>query len=246
MSTYVTTGLVLQIRPHRESSRLYTIFTKDYGKIEAVATGSLKINSKLSPHLLPLSEVEIMVAKGKVWDRLAGAKSVRQLINMSQPHNMILGQGYLEVVAALTGSGQVQINLYELLIKSFQELNNLSADEKVWRNQARHSFFNFTFAALQISGLAPNCLNCEICHQSLTENTLFDWRHHGFVHNKCCLNKSHSTVIDEAVRTWLTKISLGKPLGEQMPMAALAFINKYMAGQIGHELATLKVLKSVI
>lgn len=246
MSTYATTGLVLQVRPHRESSRLYTIYTRDFGKIEAVATGSLKISSKLAPHLLPLNEVEIMVAKGKVWDRLAGAKLVRQLVTINNSRNVVLGQGYLEVVAALTGWGQGQANLYELLVQGLLDLNKLPSDEKIWRDQARQSFFNFTFEVLEISGLAPDCVNCEICHKELGPDTLFDWQHHGFVHNQCCLNKTHTAAVDKDVQSWLTKISLKQADGLIMPAAALTFLGKYMAGQIGHELATLKVLKSII
>ena len=246
MSTYVTTGLVLQVRAHQESSRLYTIYTRDFGKIEVMAAGSLKISSKLSPHLLPLNEVEIMVAHGKVRDRLAGAKLLRQLVSFTEPQDIILGEGFLEVVAKFTGFGQLQANLYDLLINSLLDLKDLPRDKVAWRDLARQKFFIFTYEVLKISGLAPNYQNCEVCHEGLSEETLFDWQLHGFVHNRCLVNKAHTARIDKAVQIWLTKLSLGKIGDDLMPSSALIFLNKYVAGQIGHELATLKVLKSVM
>lgn len=246
MSTYVTEGLVLSLRPHRESSRLYTIYTKDFGKVEAVATGSLKISSKLAPHLLPLSQVEIMVAKGKIWDRLAGAKIIKTLIKLNESKKIILAQGYLEVVNKLTGWGQSSPDIYNLLISSLEALGNLQTVESDWREPARQMFFGFSYQILKVSGLAPDCRMCELCHKDLGEDTLFDWQNHGFVHNSCCSDRKYITSIDQSTKAWLAQVIKSGNIMGPMPSTAYIFLNKYMSGQIGQELATLKVLKNII
>lgn len=55
--------------------RQYVIYTRDLGKIGAIAKGAKKVSSKLSPHLELFSSVELMLAKGVASYRVAGARS---------------------------------------------------------------------------------------------------------------------------------------------------------------------------
>lgn len=61
-----------------EANRLYSIFTLNRGKIEAVADGSAKIKSKLAGDLEPFNFCRLMIAQGRYFDRLAGARKASQ------------------------------------------------------------------------------------------------------------------------------------------------------------------------
>lgn len=71
MSTFHTTGMVLRVSHSGENDRRASIYTHDHGKLEVFAKSARRIQSKLSPHLEPLTLVDCYVARGRV-DHLAG------------------------------------------------------------------------------------------------------------------------------------------------------------------------------
>lgn len=103
MPTYRDKGFVLKARGLRDADRHYAIFTQYHGKIVVLAKGSRKGSSKLSPHLGSFGMVDVMIARGKVIDRLAGASIVVQRGRiMESLEKMSLLQGFLVAVDALT------------------------------------------------------------------------------------------------------------------------------------------------
>lgn len=62
---YTTRGLVLRLRPQKESDRLASIFTRDLGFVTGTARGARSPLSKLSPTLLQYSLVKVSLVKGK-------------------------------------------------------------------------------------------------------------------------------------------------------------------------------------
>jgi DNA repair protein RecO (recombination protein O) len=103
MATYRDKGFVLKVRGLRDADRHYAIFTRDHGKIVVLAKGSRKGSSKLSPHLGSFGMVDIMVARGRVIDRLAGASLVdRRPSILDSLEKTALLQSFLVAVDALT------------------------------------------------------------------------------------------------------------------------------------------------
>lgn len=51
MKEYLTSAIVLNVRPHKEYDRRVELYTKDFGLLKAKVIGGRKILSKLSPHL---------------------------------------------------------------------------------------------------------------------------------------------------------------------------------------------------
>lgn len=70
MTTKVT-GFIIGKKDFREADRLFTICTKEAGKIEAMAQGCRKLSSKLSGNLELLHHAVFTIAKGKQIDRIA-------------------------------------------------------------------------------------------------------------------------------------------------------------------------------
>lgn len=72
--TCITRGIVIKRGHSGDFDRQYVIYTRDLGKIGAIAKGAKKVSSKLSPHLELFSSVELMLAKGVASYRVAGAR----------------------------------------------------------------------------------------------------------------------------------------------------------------------------
>ena len=63
--TYHCEALILKHVPFGEADLLVTFFTRERGKIRAVARGARRSNSKLVGHLEPLTQVNLSVAQGR-------------------------------------------------------------------------------------------------------------------------------------------------------------------------------------
>lgn len=81
MHYYKTLGIILKSEPYREADRVYTIYTKRYGKIRAMAKGVRKIKSKLAGHLEPFSLTNLMIVKGKMIDKIISARLIESFGN---------------------------------------------------------------------------------------------------------------------------------------------------------------------
>lgn len=70
---YSTEGIVLKRVDAGEADQLFSVYTKEYGKIRARAQGVKKETAKLKGHLEPLSRAHIGFVIGKSGERLTHA-----------------------------------------------------------------------------------------------------------------------------------------------------------------------------
>lgn len=87
MSTYLRDrAIVLVVRPYREADAWVSLWTEHHGKQEVFAAGLKRTNARHQGHLQPFSVVEVMVAHGKVLDRVAVARMTEQTGNSVRTH----------------------------------------------------------------------------------------------------------------------------------------------------------------
>ncbi len=248
MSTYVTTGFVLNARAWREGDRLYTIYTERQGKVELIAAGSQKSASKLAPHLAPFAQVEVMVARGKQFDRLAGA-SVHE-VYLKPPYELptvVLGTALLEVVDALTRPLEPEPRLHLLLQGALKELGGLPPAGDSWRAPARWLLAHFFVEALKLTGFGVQLAHCEQCRGELIDPVSFNWSRHGFFHQRHLPAGDSALVVSAEALVWFQRAARhGVARGDELPPSALAFLTDYVTGHVGRELYTLRVLRSIL
>lgn len=73
---YATEGIVLKKIDVGEADAFFIVYTKDFGKIRALARGVKKENAKLKGHLEPLCHTAIQFVLGKNGERLTHASVV--------------------------------------------------------------------------------------------------------------------------------------------------------------------------
>ncbi len=69
-------AIILSRKNWRENDELITLFTYDFGKVQAKATGSKKITSKQSAHLEPGGIIECALIPGREINHIAKAQSI--------------------------------------------------------------------------------------------------------------------------------------------------------------------------
>jgi len=122
---YSTEGIILKKTDIGEADALFTIYTKDFGKIRAVAQGVKKENAKLKGHLEPFSLSMVNFVLGKNTPRLTHATLVR-FWNFVREDERKLKAAHLIAQAfdLYCLEGERDFQLWELLVRSFSELDN--------------------------------------------------------------------------------------------------------------------------
>ncbi|MDP2933050.1 MAG: DNA repair protein RecO [bacterium] len=115
MSTFHTTGIVLRVSPSGENDRRASIYTHDFGKLEVFAKSARRIQSKLSPHLEPLTLVDCFIARGQV-DHLAGIERQDRFIGVRGSLEQLTSAWWAaELVDALTRPDHPDPRIFRLL-----------------------------------------------------------------------------------------------------------------------------------
>ena len=164
MATYKTKAIILSSYPYKEHDRIITFFSADYGRMEARARGTRKIESKLAGHLEPFIETELLLAHGKHWDILAGSRTICG-------HERLRGQLELRAAASLVAEA------VKLITKP------LSAERPVWHElkealtildteaysleEKKAVAIRFLWKLLAYSGFTPELGRCINCRQDM-------------------------------------------------------------------------------
>ncbi len=159
-------GIILKKVDLRESDRLFVIYTDKLGKIEAVARGVKKIQSKMAGHLDFFSVIDFLIATGKNYYQVAGVEIAKNFSNLkSSLERIILGSHILEVTDNFTKAEYPDVRVYELVKESMSLLN----DKKI-KNYLKlyeiPQFFILKFLALL--GWAPELYICIKCKKKIT------------------------------------------------------------------------------
>lgn len=210
--TYQDKAITLKRIDIKEADRLFVFYTKEHGKVEAVARGVKKINSKMAGHLEPLGIVDLMIARGKSIDQVAGA--ARRQDYKSIKDNLLkvyIASCALETVEALTKPDHPDKKIYELLDKFLLLLDSYSLNG---HNKIYPLLFVdvFVFKLLAILGFNISLQRCVKCKSRLKpRGNFFNARTGGVVCPKCNVNGDELVPISEEVIKVL-RAALRKPL----------------------------------
>ncbi len=116
MSYLRDTAIVLKNEPFREHDAALTLFGKEHGKLQAVARGARSWKAKSLGHLEPFSEVEVMIAKGAAFDKLAVAHLRKPRLSFRIRLELLaIAGGFINIVDVLTRSGMPEKDVYGVI-----------------------------------------------------------------------------------------------------------------------------------
>lgn len=242
--TYRTLGIVLRRRDVREHDRLYTIFTREHGKIEAIARGSKRLTSKLSPHLESFATVDLLIAKGRLWDHVAGVEAVEMFPDIGSRFLTMLAANYaLESTDVLTKLGLRDLGLWNLILEYMRALNALRSGTPVIR--LREVARAYICQLLSRLGVAPELDKCQNCKKDDVEFT--ELSPSGVLCEACSklIRREQSMLLSESALIFLRKYH-SEPLRffiEERNADAGAFraVDFLLKTQVGSALKTEKI-----
>src|SRR3972149_1127095 len=73
---YKTPAIVLRQRKLGDADKIITLYSAEYGKLDAVAKGVRRITSRLAGHVEPLSHGSFMLAHGRNLDVITQVQTI--------------------------------------------------------------------------------------------------------------------------------------------------------------------------
>ena len=156
---YRTQGFILKKVDVGESDRIFTIFTKDFGKLEILAKALRKITSKLrgGMELFYLSDIEFI--QGKTHKTLTDAILIERFPNLRKDLKKLkIAFEISEIIDNLIKGEEKDEQIWQLLRKTLERLNNVYLSIK----ECWLIYYYFLWNFLSILGFKPQLNFCSI------------------------------------------------------------------------------------
>jgi len=118
MRSYAVDAVVLRLRPLGEADRIVTLFSRERGKLHAVAKGSRRPGSRFGARLDFFSLVALELHKGRSLDVITGARAPASTAFWSrlvEPETFALASYAAEVIDALSEPDMAVPELFDFL-----------------------------------------------------------------------------------------------------------------------------------
>lgn len=170
---YKATGIILKGSSIKESDRLVTVFTPEYGLIRAVAPGAKKHKSRLRGRTELFVINELLIIKGRSLDKIIQADTIYTYPGLSRDIGKLAAAQYLaELCLCLAVDEQPQPELYEIFNEHLRRIETFDSQESVYPYLAQA-----VFHSVAIAGLTPQVFNCCLTQKLLPPNlTSSQWR----------------------------------------------------------------------
>ncbi len=218
---YKTRGLVFKKEDRQDADRIFSVFTRDFGRVEIFAKAIRKINSKLKGgiDIFFLSELEFI--QGKNRKTLTDAVSIEKFKHIAQsPEKTETAGRVCGLLDDFIKGPQTDGGIWDLAEEIFTKLNRCAPAG----NTFLYYYFFWNFAALL--GYKPELSKCASCGRILhPQHLYFSSKEGGVLCQGCGLEDSFAKKINaDAVKVlrlilkkeWgiLSKLKISRPSKE--------------------------------
>jgi len=205
MRTYTVNAIVLRRTDLGEKDRILTIFTREFGKLSAVAKGARRPGSKLSGTSEPFVYGKIMLASGRDLDVVTQAEIKESFPHIrAEIHAVAYGVYFLELVDRFVEDRQPNLDLFDALLSALYVLENGTDPELTAR------FFELRL--LSILGYEPQFDSCLRCGRMVErERIAFSPSLGGIICGKCANPPNDAIWVPGAASSYVTALRRVEP-----------------------------------
>ena len=159
MALYRDQAIVLRTQKLGEADRIITLFTKDHGRLRAVAKGVRRTKSRFGARLEPTSYVDLQLYTGKTFDIVTQAESIENFgDSLSNDYqNWTIASAILEAAERFTAQEhEPALQQYLLVVGALKALANNTYDSSLILDA-------YLLRSLSVAGYAPSLTNCSRC-----------------------------------------------------------------------------------
>lgn len=182
---YRTQAFVFKYEDRLEADRIFSVFTKDFGKMEIFGKAIRKIASKLRGGMNIFSLADIEFVEGKNRKTLIDAISLQRFPALSKnPEKLRLAFSISKTIESFMKGQEKDERSFGLIHETFEKLNN----EKLKNIQIIYYYFFWNF--MSILGYEPELSRCAVCGQKLNPYILyFSNKEGGIICKSCSFSK---------------------------------------------------------
>ncbi len=157
---YRTHAVVLKRMDLGEADRIVTFFSRDQGKLRAVAKGVRRVTSRSAGHLEPFTLTDVLFAVGRELDVVSQADTIEAFRHLREDLDLTTHAYYLaEVVDLLTEDRMENRAVFDILVEGFRQLTG-AADTRL-------VLVAFHLSLLEALGYRPELRKCVACPQQI-------------------------------------------------------------------------------
>jgi len=167
---YRTLGLILVKRDWGEADQLFTVYTKDFGKLEILGKAIRKISSKLRSgiEIFYLSEIEFI--QGKAYKTLTDAILINNFKNLRKNlERLDVAKKIADDLDNFVRGEEPDKKIWQLILEVFERLNN--SQLTTYNLQLIYYYFFWNF--ISILGYKPELYFCPSCQKKLKPEKLY-------------------------------------------------------------------------
>jgi len=174
---------------YEEADKIVTIYTKNYGKIKAIAKGVRKTKSKFGSSLEILTHSIFLIYKGRNIDIVSQTEILESFFSTSKEvMKFAFAANCVEIVNKLTEEREINVGLFNLLKEVLHYLRE-SNDPKLLT-------LSFKWQTMSILGYRPSLNHCCRCNKSVEDQKemYFNIKEGGLVCHNCIVKDKEGCV----------------------------------------------------
>lgn len=205
MRTYSASAIVLRRIDLGEKDRILTIYTREHGKLSAVAKGARRPGSKLSGTSEPFTYAKMFLSSGRDLDVLTQAEIKESFPNVKKSMSGIAYAVYLmELVNSFVDERQPNPELFDTLLSAMYVLESGANPEITARYFELHS--------LNILGYEPHFEACLRCGAKIKrEKVAFSPSLGGVVCADCGVTPNDAIWVPRAIVSYVQALKNAQP-----------------------------------
>ncbi len=181
-----TEGIILKKQEHREADLIYTVYSKEYGKIGLLAKGARKITAKLRPHMELFNRVDCWFVEGRSIRILTDVYVLQNVSRGLREDSFRISQVF-QIATFLDDNiheEEKDAALWALVVQSFRAFTKRDlSDSYGARLLLPYMFLRIS----RVLGFAPELYRCTLCVEEIGsgQQCFFRIQEGGVVCNTC-------------------------------------------------------------
>ena len=159
MALYRDQAIVVRTQKLGEADRIITLFSREHGRVRAVAKGVRRTKSKFGARLEPASFVDIQLYTGKTFDVVTQVESIENFGDSisSDYQKWTIASSILEAAERFSANeGEPALQQFLLLLGALKALAHESHDPSLILDA-------YLLRSLSVAGYAPSMTVCSRC-----------------------------------------------------------------------------------
>ena len=192
-------AIILKKNLFSEGNEILTMYTRELGKVRAVARSVKSPKSKLAYALQTLFFTELEMLPNKKLAAITGVKPLDVFQNIyANPQKVAYAMYATEVLLKSTADEEENTEIFDLFLELLRHVDR--------SKHLKHVCVDiFVLELLALSGYALTVHSCVLCAKKLTEDISFSNRKGGFVCKDCALKVSDASRVSEPVYLLIAK-----------------------------------------